>query len=1208
VHEAQEEKTGTASGTQRLVSPQTQQWLPGSRVRFGKVQDYDHDHFEFDGCFRTRREDATVSMKIVPVLKWMFRLTLLSAIVVGGAALYFWNQSDHLVQDAIQKRFDEAAPDLKLYMGAVRLDGAHGATLTDVEIRDRKSGKPIFRSASVSVDIDANRLLEQQQVLVDAVRLDTVDVLLVREEDGRWNWQQYEFHAPQDSPTQLPQISVKDVRLQLTLKHGGGIPEARIPLTIQAIQAVPASRDKYDFDGGINLPGVGLLNLAGAWDLGKRNWNLSGRMRGVQADNSLMGLAQATNPEIQNHLTQVDSMLGRVLPQSSTGPAAPPRASGAALLIGNDGRTAPQFVGVLDVDFSVGSSAELAVPEFKLKVDVRDGRLVSPVFPVVLTDVQATFFKDNQNLEFRLTQARSSEAFLSGWLQMQQGDGAPPGRARIDVKSFPVNMKLQPLMPAKVQRLFDHFLPDGIVSGGCDLRQQPGENWRAENLEATIDSGTVTYHKFRYPAEGLTGTLKQRPFVSSPVHGSNLANEYEPALTERDVMLDVTIAGRLGTRSFSSSGWWKNPGLEAETLFEMSVTEFPLDSRFRNALEEKQQAVIDSLNLVGKANADFVFYRPPGADQPTYSYIDAHVFDAGMRFEKFPYDIRNLSGHVIFDGKSKRWQFADLQGQHEDGRVYATGSFQGLPAPGVLDLTITAKNAALDADVYNALNKPQRDLWNMIDPDGFCDLTAQVHWTATPGQPAIVKFPANAPVRIFNTRIKPKPFPLEMFVKEATLSFDPNDAKFAGVQHCEIHSFQAFHNENSIRATGWAEAKPDGEWQVHLNDVAAVNLAPDDQLRAALPTSWRQTLNRLYQQGSVSIDNSEMDFRGVMTGNYNPTARWDLNMRFRDCAVNAGLDVTGIYGTVTAQGTWDGFHLHNTGAINLDTAEVLEMPFTHVQGPYSVNDVELVLGARNVFFDSDLAQIDRRQRIKAQAYGGEVVLDALVDLRKDGKYQFFTKLKDALLESYAADHIPDQKALKGVIKAWMRLEGTGDAAADVTGGGQLLISPAALYELPVMVHLMGALSQLKFNVQDRTAFDYAKVDFTVGQEAFNFKRIDLVGKSISLLGRGNVGFGGDVHLDFFSRPPRPTAASLPIINRLWTQWTMVEVRGTTSRPQTTPKPLGQLDQGMQQFLKAFNPSPGGPTPMLVVPRVFPRGSPLLPRNRQQSAAEGLRAQ
>jgi len=47
---------------------------------------------------------------------------------------------------------------------------------------------------------------------------------------------------------------------------------------------------------------------------------------------------------------------------------------------------------------------------------------------------------------------------------------------------------------------------------------------------------------------------------------------------------------------------------------------------------------------------------------------------------------------------------------------------------------------------------------------------------------------------------------------------------------------------------------------------------------------------------------------------------------------------------------------------------------------------------------------------------------------------------------------------------------------------------------------------------------------------------------------------------------------------------------------------------MQQFLKAFNPTPGGPIPLLVVPRAFPQGNLLLRRTRQQSAADLQRKQ
>ncbi len=45
------------------------------------------------------------------------------------------------------------------------------------------------------------------------------------------------------------------------------------------------------------------------------------------------------------------------------------------------------------------------------------------------------------------------------------------------------------------------------------------------------------------------------------------------------------------------------------------------------------------------------------------------------------------------------------------------------------------------------------------------------------------------------------------------------------------------------------------------------------------------------------------------------------------------------------------------------------------------------------------------------------------------------------------------------------------------------------------------------------------MSFKIRDEAFEFEPIDLVGDSLALRGRGRVGFGGDVYLDFYSRPP-----------------------------------------------------------------------------------------
>lgn len=1138
-------------------------------------------------------------MKFLPILKWMISITLFVAMATGGAALYFWKNSDDMLRTQVLKQFNEAAPDLKLLVGSATIHGANGATLGDIEIRDRATAEVLFRAKELHVAIDTNQLLENQKAVIDRIDLNSADVRLVRLEDGRWNWQQYNYVMPQKQGRQaLPEIQLNDVRIHLTLTHGQGIPAAGLLITSPRIQAVPASQHGYDFDGALTLPGAGLLRVGGMCDLLSGKWEVGGHLKNMRADQDLMNLAHKTTPQLQTHLDQLDSVMAKALPPAKTASA---HQSGAALLIGNDPTVAPQISGMLDLNFSVKSVVDSPIPAFKLRVNVREGVIASPQVPLKLSNVRGAFYRDNETLEFRLDEAEGQGARLSGHLSISTAADADPPMGKFKVEKFPVSKALRPLLPdEKTLRMFDAFQPEGIVSAQGEFVRHPNGKWKPQNLVLDVHSGTAMFHKFLYPAKNLTGTFTQLPAITRP------ATQTTPATTTEDTLFDVVMNGTVGTRPLSTTGWMKNPGPIGENFFTIKVTEFPLDRDLRNALDAKQRTVFESLNLSGLADGVLTFYRPPGLNQITQPTFDLSIYDASMSFHKFPYGIKNLTGRVTFEGRTKHWKFHELKGQHGTAQLAASGEFRGISAPGTLNLTIRAKNAALDADLYNALSQSQRTLWQAINPEGFCDLTTLINWTAAPGQSAIVSFPESEPVRIYNTKIRPKPFPFDLMVQEATVSFDPNDARNAGRQHCEIHSFRAIHDQAPVSANGWAELSPNGEWQLHLNDLNATNLEPDAKLRAAMPESWREPLNRVARTGTMSIENSEIDFRGDIAGRQNTTAQWALNLRFRDCTFNAGLDVSHVYGLVTANGVWDGFHLNNAGRIHLETVEVLEMPFTSVRGPYSQNDIELNLGARQVFErNSALSQIDPDTRIKAQAYGGELLVDAHVDMRPEGKYQFFTELNNARLESYAKLHIPDQMNLKGVVTAWMSLTGFGDDAANLEGSGQLRISPAALLELPVMVKLLGSLSQLNLNVQNLTAFNYALVNFNVRDEAFWLQPVDLVGDSVSFRGQGSVDFTGAVDLDFYSRLPRTRAASIPLISGLFTNWSKIEVRGTTDHPHVKPLPLGKVDESMKQFLQ-FNPNANAPIPMLNVPRVFQRSQPTALQRRRQSTSSSLR--
>ena len=1121
-------------------------------------------------------------MKFTSVIRWMLLIGLGVTVVAGGAGFHYWNQRHELVETQLRLRFDEVAPELRLVLGQTHLDGLHRLTLSDVELRDRKTDQPLFRARNVTVHFDSQMLMDHQQVVVRSVLVDGAEALVVRQEDGRWNWQNYNFNPPSSSVKSLPQVDIRQLRLQLHLKHGDDIPSARLVLTSPLIQAVPASAHQLDLQGEVELAGAGTLDLSGSCDLATGEWSLGGQLEDLVADQKLLELAQSTSPQMRTQLQQLDRTLQGVLPARQTVSSNPD----SALLIGHDISTAPRFQGRLDLQFDIGQKPGQQIPVFRLFVDIKDGQLSVPGLPVRLTDVKAVFFANNEQVELRVHQAQYEDSQLSGQFKMRTQPGAAAPAGSFKLVNFPVGARLRPMCPPSVQRLFDHFDPDLRVSAEGQVVRRHDGKWILGNVEADVFEGRLKHHRFQYQLTDIRAKLRQRPLQE----------------TVGEVVIDVWAQGRVSKTTWKAVGFWKNLGPEVESHFDLDVADFPLDGRFREGLEPAPKRVVESLNLAGLATGRLSLHRPPGVHRKTDVTIDAEVTNASLQFRGFPFLIEQLSGHVFFNAvnsgpqKTARWEFSKLHGRHGDTEIFGDGHFDGLPRPGVLDLTVQARRLALDSDLYSALADSQQNLWRLLEPSGLCDVTAKIDWTAVPDQTAVVNFPADTPVRIYDARIRPKPFPYAMDVEEAIISFDPNDPEHSGVQYCKIHSFKASHKDAPIVATGWAQHHSDGQWQVHFGHLTAKQLPPDDDLRAALPNEWREILTRLHRRGRVSVNDSELDFRGGSDGHTDVTAAWNMDLHLHNCTLSAGLDLEKVTGRVTAVGSWDGEHLNNQGEIELDSTRVLDMPLTKIRGPYTIEDAKLVLGAQEVLKSGKSTKVEPGSRMTAQAYGGTLFVDAVVDSRPGRGYLLFTELKDGLLQSFARDKIDGSGQLRGNVDAWLALSGEGDLPGDAKGSGQLEISPAALYELPVVLEVLSAFTSL--TPSKKTAFDYAILSFDVLNERFDFNQVDLVGESMALRGRGSVGFGGDVVLDFYSRPTK-SRRSLQLGNLIGnllvngaTQWTKVEVRGTTERPQARLLPTAQLDDSLRQFLGAFNPAPGT-VPRLSVPGVFPfAGNPM----------------
>lgn len=1120
-------------------------------------------------------------MKFWAVLKWMLILTLAIVFAAGVGGVWLWKNGNSVIRQKLLATFDKGAPDLELRLEHIEMLGTSSIKLTGVEVRDRSTSRTVLRAAELQVSVDEAQLVEQQQILLRTVKVSGIDILLRRFPDGRWNWQGYRFQPISDAPFIPPSITLENLRARVMLEHNGDIPPASLLVSSPQFLAIPSSGTEYDFSGLLTMPGAGDLALTGDCDLEQKTWSLGGTLNNVSADQSLLEMAKSTAPQLAEQLQRLDTSMAQVLPRPTAAQTASSSQDTAAIVIGASG-VSPRFLGVLDVDFKVEKRSDQSVPDLRLKVDIRDGQLRSSVVPIQLTDVRAKFFWSNSDVVFQLLNARDGDALITGEMLMPLGADAEAPVARLHLENLPVSPELKPLVPQKSQKFFDHFQPVGMISGDVELKRNAAGKWLPVSVTGKAVDASILFHKFRYPVTGISASLRQR-------------TNSEPAASLSEIVFEVNAEGKLGPQTVFASGYLKNPGPEIEMEFNVHVDELPIDSRLRDALEEQGRKVVDTINITsGLISADVNCTRAPGLDQPTHIVMSSHVSDAKMQFRNFPYAIDRLSGQVDFHSREKSWTFRDLHGWHGPGELTGAGTFRGLPTPGQLQMSISAKNARLDGDLFNSLNESCRSIWTMLNPEGNINLTTKIDWTAAPGQKPVVSL---SEVTIFDAAIYPRPFPFRMNVRSATLSYDPNDPKWAGMQHCEIHSLNAEHDGARITASGWAEVGIDGLWQLHLNDLNAIELKPDDSLRAALPTGWRETLSRLSPNGMISVESSELEFRGINNNQAPITAAWDTTLRLKECEVAAGLDLKKVSGIVRAAGSWDGYQLQNRGTIRLDKVEVLDMTIAGINGPYTMTEEELVLGNRDVIQGRVRPRdVPAQERIQAQAYGGSLEMDGLIKLRAGSNYRFFAELRNALLESYAARHMPSQSNMKGVVNSWVFVTGDGDSSSNLRGNGQLQINPAALYEVPVVLEMLSALNKLNFAVPNRAAFDYALMSFKIEDSAFQFDPIDLVGDALALRGRGSVGFGGDVVLDFFSRPTRPKGLPLSgILPSLATQWVNVKVRGTIDKPQTDVKNRIKLDESMRQFLGA-QPRPGGPIPGLTIPTLF--GQPPGPQVRR----------
>ena len=169
------------------------------------------------------------------------------------------------------------------------------------------------------------------------------------------------------------------------------------------------------------------------------------------------------------------------------------------------------------------------------------------------------------------------------------------------------------------------------------------------------------------------------------------------------------------------------------------------------------------------------------------------------------------------------------------------------------------------------------------------------------------------------------------------------------------------------------------------------------------------------------------------------------------------------------------------------------------------------------------------------------------------------------LARFANEQLGGGSKLSGTVSGQMSLSGTGRSTHALSGGGNLHIVQANLYELPLLVSM---LKVLRVHTPDTTAFNNCDMQFDINGEHIHFRQLNLLGDALSLYGHGEANFDRQLNLEFYSLMgpgDLPVPILKAVVGQASQQFLKVKVDGSLDNPQIHREALPAVNQVLQQI-------------------------------------------
>ncbi len=996
-------------------------------------------------------------------------------------------------------------PDTQVFVGSVSSLDPNTIELANVKIATRGQRKPVFTAERIvlrgELDIAdwAQQTTRVREVHLHGARLS----LWWEQEAARWSAEILKPRKKAGSPPP-PDVVIHSSTVQLFADES----HQNSPLVVHNIEGSVRSTNQENCQHTLLLTGEssGLLNrvqIAGSLCSDSHAWKIGGLVERLNFGKSLLDqLPPEIASKVSTQLAGLDCILHATFEAYST---------------------------------------ETGVPAFTVDGSIESGRLRDSRLPYPLEEANGQFHCDNNIFTITDLNAHSGAAALSLNANIFGFGASSPIEIRARASNLELDGRLYASLPQKLQGAWDKLRPSGRVSGKIVLSFD-GAKWKP-SCTMQCDGVSLQPWLFPYPLRDIYGPVQYADGTASSIG------------------LRGTAGGQPVKASFSltkqGEEWFGR--LEGNALAPVVIDEQLISALTpRNTIKSSAELFVRSLEPAGAIELKSFSFSRASPTAPRWDRVlDAHVYDARIRYTNFAYPIYDIRGRIF--ARNDNWQLSKFEGRNDSGRILCSGSWNSGHPNTPMDIRFDAFSLPLGEALFAALPRETQDVWRELRPQGSID---QVYMSlrrneTSPELLTEVVIHEQADDNIASgrsLRLHPKSFPYRLHDAECHVRYTPGLV--------EIYRAAGQNRSSSIALAGNCTPQADGRWEASVKWLPATNLMVDPELLSALPEAIRNSLLKIDFSGPISVlGTSRIKFPNADFPN--PISAWDCQLDVEDAMLASGKTVSNMRGTIYMRGSSDGHHVRGSGRVEMDSLKILDVPVSSLQGPFLVLNNTLYFG-NQVQQNFPAAEPPVNSQMKARALAGELLLEGTGQL-DSGKFEISSRLQDAELSSLLQDVGVNRASTQAKCNATIKFSGVPWTPQTWLGGGNIQLTDAQLFQLPFMMRLLRVAS---VNAKDDSAFQRASIDFDISGDQIPL-RIACDGDLVRLKGDGKTTLRRDIeltlHMSVGRRIPLSSVLS-PIVpeSQLATLMT-IEVDGTLDNFEMHRRQFPQLASIQELF-------------------------------------------